>query len=90
MFHLSKAEAQLIQALAKSYTLRSHRDFDGSKTYQLHPLEGPAELVQKSTVDSLQRQGLITSNQKFPVATYSLTEPGRELAAQLRKSEREA
>lgn len=76
----------MLCALLHGVTLKSHRYLDGTKIYQLHPLAGPAEPVQKSRVDSLQKQGLITSNQKFPVATYSLTEQGRELAARLEKA----
>jgi len=33
--------------------------------------------VQRATVDALVRHGLVTSNQKFPVATYMLTDRGR-------------
>lgn len=82
----SKAEVKILCALANGYTLKSHRYLDGTKVYQLHPLEaGPAETVQKRLVDSLQRQGLISSNQKFPAATYSLTEQGREVTLLLEK-----
>jgi hypothetical protein len=88
MLKLSEAQAKLLHALVNGYTLKSHRYLDGTKIYQLHPLDGPAAPVQKSRVDSLQKQGLITSNQKFPVATYSLTEQGRELAARLEKAAR--
>lgn len=82
----SKAEAKILVALASGSTLKSHRYLDGTKVYQLHPLEGQAELVQKRLVDGLQQHSLITSNQKFPAATYSLTEQGRELAAVLEKN----
>ena len=86
MLKLSKAQAKLLHALVNGYTLKSHRYLDGTKIYQLHPLDGPAVPIQKSRVDSLQKQGLITSNQKFPVATYSLTEQGRELAVRLEEA----
>jgi hypothetical protein len=86
MVKLSKAEVKLLCALASGSTLKSHRYLDGRKVYQLHPLAGQAELVQKRLVDGLQQRGLITSNQKFPAATYSLTEQGRELAAVLEKN----
>jgi hypothetical protein len=81
----AKAEVSMLCALLHGVSLKSHRYLDGTKIYQLHPLDGPAEPVQKNMVDSLQKQGLITSNQKFPVATYSLTEQGRELALRLEK-----
>lgn len=85
MVKLSKAEVKLLCALASGSTLKSHRYLDGNKIYQLHPLEGQAEPIQKQVVDGLQQRNLITSNQKFPAATYSLTEQGRELAAILEK-----
>lgn len=77
----SKAEAKVLAALLNGYTLKSHRYLDGSKIYQLHSLDGEAESVQKRIVEALQEYGFISSNQKFPAATYSLTEQGREMAA---------
>jgi hypothetical protein len=77
----SKIETKVLCALLDGYTLKSHRYLDGTKVYQLHPLNGPTEPVQKRVVEALQAQGLIYSNQKFPAATYLLTERGRELAA---------
>jgi hypothetical protein len=87
MFNPSKAQAQLLLALLTGSTLKSHRYLDGVKVFQLHSLEGEAVLVQKQVVDTLQAQGLISSNQKFPAATYSLTEQGRELARLLAKTD---
>jgi hypothetical protein len=78
---LSQAEAKILTALLTGSTLKSHRYLDGTKVYQLHALDGPIEPVQQRIVESLQARGLIYSNQKFPAATYSLTEQGRELAA---------
>ncbi len=77
----SKPQAKILLALLAGSALKSHRHLDGNKLFQLHPLAGPPETVQKRVVDAL--QGLISSNQKFPVATYSLTEQGREVAARL-------
>ncbi|MBE7552755.1 MAG: hypothetical protein HS126_16925 [Anaerolineales bacterium] len=81
MFKLSKAEVKLLSALMNGSTLKSHRYLDGTKVYQLHSLEGQAKPVQQRHVEALQRRDFIISNQKFPVATYSLTEQGRQLAA---------
>lgn len=78
----SKAEIKMLCALADGATLKSHRYLDGSKIYQLHSLAGEVEPVPKRLVDALLRRGYITSNQKFPAATYSLTEPGRAMASQ--------
>ncbi|NJN98493.1 MAG: hypothetical protein HC875_32600 [Anaerolineales bacterium] len=78
----SKAEIKILRALADGVMLKSHRYLDGTKIYQLHSLAGEVEPVPKRLVDELLRRGYITSNQKFPAATYSLTEPGRAVAAQ--------
>jgi hypothetical protein len=82
---LSKAESNLLHALLKGDTLKSHRYLDGTKIYQVHSLEGRVEPVQKRLVETLQKHGFITSNQKFPAATYLLTEQGRAVAARLEK-----
>lgn len=83
MKKLSPAHIRLLQALVTGYILKVHRSLDGDKVHKLHPLSGPAQNVSRNTVDSLRNWGLIDSNKKFPVATYFLTEPGKELAATL-------
>lgn len=82
----SKAEIEILCTLASGSTLKSHRYLDGTKVYQLHSLEGQTKPIQQRHVEALQRRGFIISNQKFPVATYSLTEQGRQLAAVLEKN----
>ncbi|MBI1882323.1 MAG: hypothetical protein HYR94_29475 [Chloroflexi bacterium] len=86
MVKLSKAEVKILHALLNGHTLKSHRYLDGTKIYQLHSLEGQAEPVRKQIVDALQKHGFITSNQKFPAATYSLTEQGRAVVVCLEKT----
>jgi hypothetical protein len=80
---LSEAHQRLLLALAAGHALKSHRDVDGGKAYQLHPLNGPAETVPRATVAYLQDHGLIDSNKKFPVAAYWLTDRGRAVIAAL-------
>lgn len=80
------AQAKILRALINGSTLKSHRYLDGTKIYQLHPLDGPPETVPKTIVDSLQKGGFISSNQKFPAATFLLTDKGRELAARLEQT----
>jgi hypothetical protein len=70
---------RLLLAIAHGHTLKSHRDVDGCKVYQLHALDGSAETVEWALVEALQEQGLIASNQKFPAATYWLTEKGNAI-----------
>jgi uncharacterized protein YjhX (UPF0386 family) len=82
---LSKPQQKLLQALAAGATLKSHRYLDGRKVAQLHPLDGPAETVRWSTVQTLIDRGLIDSNKKFPAATYLLTEQGWQAVEHLTK-----
>ncbi len=83
MIKLSPAQARLLGALENGFSLKSHRYLDGAKVYRLHPLDGPAEPVDRAVVEALQERRLIQSNQKFPTATYLLTPAGKELAALL-------
>ncbi|MBN2470476.1 MAG: hypothetical protein JXN59_07115 [Anaerolineae bacterium] len=78
-------EAQTILAMmVAGAQLKSHRYLDGTKYYRLHPLDAPPADVKKSSVEALLKQGMVTSNQKFPAATYMLTAKGRQLAQTLR------
>jgi uncharacterized protein YjhX (UPF0386 family) len=83
---LSKAQAKVLQGLMEGGTLKVHRHLDGSKVYQLHPLEGEPLTLQEAMVRRLETQGLIESNKKFPAATYLLTEKGKEVAVSLATS----
>jgi hypothetical protein len=80
---LSRVQKNVLRALVKGATLKSHRHLDGTKVYKLHPLEGPAETVSRKTIEALRTRTLIHSNQKFPAATYLLTEKGKEAALSL-------
>jgi len=84
---LSKIQKKVLLALISGATLKSHRYLDGTKTYKLHPLDGPAESVRWTTVEALKERGLIDSNKKFPAATYLLTEKGRQIASPLANTE---
>jgi hypothetical protein len=77
---LSRSHRRILNALARGWFLKSHRDVEGGKVYKLHPLDGPAETVPRAAVDYLCEHGLIDSNKKFPTATYWLTETGKALA----------
>lgn len=76
---LPQAERRVLKAIADGWTLRSQRFLDGRKLYFLHALSGEKEAVAPSVVQGLLRRGLVQSNQKFPVATYLLTDRGRRL-----------
>ena len=80
---LSRPQQRLLIALRDGWRLKSHRDIEGSKVFRLHPLEGPPVDMRRATVESLVRLSLIGSNQKFPAATYWLTDQGHRVAASL-------
>lgn len=80
---LSPAEITVLTGLAEGCTLKSHRNLDGEKAYQLHPLDGKPAPVDWAVVDALKQRGLIDSNKKFPAATYLLTEKGRQTVEKL-------
>jgi len=81
---LSLPQKELLLAIANGNFLKSHRDTDGNKVFQLHPLEGEAQAVRRETVEALADLGLINSNQKFPAATFWLTENGKTVAAKMK------
>ena len=78
---------RILLALAQGHALKSHRDVDGGKVYQLHSLDGPAETVARAAVEYLQDHGLIDSNKKFPAATFWLTERGKATLTKLRNTQ---
>ena len=78
---LDNDHLHVLRALARGDTLKSHRDIDGGKRYQLHALDGAATIVTASTMEFLRTQQLVDSNKKFPAATYLLTEAGRRALA---------
>jgi hypothetical protein len=79
---LSRAQELVLRAMAAGHFLKSHRDIEGHKSYKLHDADGGTEIVAAEVVEGLWRLGLIGSNQKFPVATYWLTEGGRAAAGE--------
>ncbi len=78
---LTPQARQVLSALVAGATLKSHRYLDGTKLFRLHTLSGDQIDVRPQTVQTLVRHGLVTSNQKFPAATYTLTPAGRTIAA---------
>lgn len=79
-----KTPEDVLRALAEGWMLKSHRYLDGTKVFRLHALTGELVTVDGKVVEALVKQQLVTSNQKFPAATYLLTEKGRALAASLK------
>ena len=81
---LSDTQQNLLRAMASGRFLKSHRDIDGHKIYQLHALDGSSLPVRRATVEALVERGLIDSNKKFPASTYWLTAAGRQAIARQR------
>ncbi|GAB4570273.1 MAG: hypothetical protein Kow0077_04080 [Anaerolineae bacterium] len=69
-----------LAALAEGALLKSHRYLDGTKVFRLHFLDGSTQEVTREIVEALLEAGYVTSNQKFPAATYLLTPQGRKAA----------
>ena len=80
----SAQQTNVLQALLCGDTLKSHRYFDGGKEFLLHRLNGDATSVSAQVVRSLEENGCLHSNQKFPAATLMLTERGRQAAQEVK------
>lgn len=85
---LTDPQKTVLRALLEGWTLKSHRTLDGQKAYRLHALAGEVVEVADSTVEGLAAAKLLQSNQKFPAATYLLTDKGRLFAMRFRESAR--
>jgi predicted transcriptional regulator len=77
---LNEESREILRALAGDHWLKSHRYLDGTKLFRLHGLDVHSREVSRQVVDALLSAGLISSNQKFPAATFTLTDEGHELA----------
>lgn len=78
---MTEPQTALLHAIAAGRRLKDHRDIDGCKTYVLHGADDSAEAVTSEDVQALVDAGLISSNKKFPSATYWLTETGLAVIA---------
>lgn len=79
---LTEAEAAVLLAIGRGQTLKSHRDIDGHKVYRLHPLVGEAAELPYAVVQSLLHHNYLTTNQKFPAATFLLTSKSKAWLAE--------
>jgi hypothetical protein len=84
--NLTRDQSQLLRAIACGLRLRDHRDLDGHKRYALHDADDITTPIPAADVEALTDAGLISSNKKFPAATYWLTEAGNNLAINLQGS----
>ena len=82
--HLTPLQKKILLAMSRGCTLKSHRDVEGNKVFQLHAPGGEVEAAEWEAVEHLQDHGLIDSNKKFPAATYWLTDKGQALVTRLK------
>jgi hypothetical protein len=78
---LTTAQTAMLRSIAAGVRLKDHRSIDGVKTYVLHSADDQVELVSADDVHALVDAGLISSNKKFPAATYWLTMQGQARVA---------
>ena len=76
----TSSQQRLLEALLKGGTLKSHRYLDGRKEFRLHRLGGSSTPVSRHDVFLLEKKGFLLSNHKFPAASLSLTQRGRQAA----------
>jgi len=77
MQKLLRQEKNLLRLMTEGSMLRSHRDLDGNKSYQLNAPDGSQSQIKYKFIKKITRKNYISSNQKFPVATFSLTQKGK-------------
>lgn len=79
---LTPEQKRVLVALLHGSCLKVHRTADGEKVYRLAaPDNTCSEEISAFVAASLEGQGLIASNMKFPAATFLLTEKGSSQAA---------
>lgn len=69
----------LLRLMSHGLRLKDHRDIEGRKSFMLHHEDDSGEPVSEADVEALVDAGLISSNKKFPAATYWLTEQGKRI-----------
>lgn len=79
-WRLNSADLELISQLSDGFNLKSHRYLDGAKNYKLYSPDGESREIEWKQVQKLLRLKIITTNQKFPAATFLLTNLGQSLA----------
>lgn len=81
---LTESQQRIVIAVAHGLRLKDHRDIEGRKVYALHHPDDRTEPVDPADVEALVELGLISSNKKFPSATYWLTDVGSACIPELK------
>lgn len=81
-----KEKNRILLAIANGQLLKSQRDVDGQKFFILYALDGNPQLIDSGIINRLRAEGLIDSNKKFPVATFWLTQRGKQLVLELSRN----
>jgi hypothetical protein len=79
---LSDQQQRTLIAVYQGVALRSQRDIEGGKVYELRSETSVTPIALK-TVLGLRKKRLIETNHKFPSATYLLTTRGESIAMKL-------
>ena len=74
------AQIELLSLLMQGWSLRSHRDIEGHKRFELRSLSGETQPVSLDVVQKMRKKRLIETNHKFPSATFLLTGHGEQVA----------
>ena len=77
------AQIDVLTCLLHGWSLRSHRDLEGNKRFELRSLSGGTQPVALDTVQKMRNKRLIETNHKFPSATFLLTGHGEKVAQKL-------
>ena len=80
---LPTVQIEVLELLLQGWSLRSHRDLEGNKRYELHALSGEKQLVSLDVVQKMRQKRLIETNHKYPTATFLLTGHGEKVAQHL-------
>ena len=80
---LTWEDKTLLGRLAEGWTLKSHRTIEGEKNYRLYSPDGEAADIPFNQVQRLLHGRYLTTNQKFPAATFLLTTKGQKTAGRL-------
>lgn len=83
---LTNKQQQIVIAVFQGSALRSQRDIEGGKIYELRGKTSSQPIPRKIVLD-LRKKRLIETNHKFPSATFLLTTDGLKIAAQLTNSQ---
>lgn len=76
---VSRTQWEVLNGLGNGWVLKSRRELNGKKEFVLQTPNGERKRINPKAIYILRKKGLVDSNKKFPVATFYLTDLGREI-----------